>query len=94
MTSFYLVFQLIGSLDIHRELREKVIDYLSKREFTMVSFERLLIKLGPKFQLEDLSEIVDIFPETFRHATLKGGKPRGAFTNHFIESEKRENGGD
>lgn len=89
--SFFLILNFIGGINKHRELKNRIIIYLSEHEFRMASIERLASKSEINASEDQIAEIAEIFPETFRPATLKRGKSGLAFTDHYIESEKKAN---
>lgn len=84
--SFVLILRLINGVDKHRVLRDCIVDYLIRNEFRMASFERLATKEEMAASEEEIAQMIDIFPETFRRATLKGGRPGLALTNHTMEN--------
>ena len=56
-------------------IAKHIINYLSDKSFTMVSFERIRENINPKYSDELLLEMIDRKPDMFRRARLQGGRP-------------------
>ena len=81
--SFRIAYKLVKDVAQHRELKTKVVSYLTQNGFKMASFNRLEEKIPAT--ADELRDLLEIYPESFRSATIKGGKPGLALLNHVIE---------
>jgi hypothetical protein len=54
---------------------QAILDYLNRRGFQMVSFERIRQKIDKDLKDEQLTRLIEENRNVFRPATLKGGKP-------------------
>ena len=64
-----------GKSDRIEEPTNAILEYLSKRGFTMASFERLRERLDLNITDREFEALIASHPAVFRKAILKGGKP-------------------
>lgn len=63
------------STDKYEEAKNLVLEHLAKKNFRMVSFERIRKNIDPDYTDEFLMEMIRRNRTTFRRAILKGDKP-------------------
>ena len=56
-------------------LTDAILAYLNQRGFQMMSFERIGSSIDKTVTDKQLNELIAKNPTTFRHVTLRGGKP-------------------
>ena len=72
----------------NREIaRDQIVQYLTAKDFEMMSFERVRKNINRAYTDEFLESLVEHFPNDLRKAKLKGGKPGIA---RIIESDVDE----
>jgi len=54
--------------------RVKILTYLETKNYRLVSFERIRQSIDNAYSDEFLNKVIAKYDNTFRHATLKGGK--------------------
>lgn len=61
--------------DALADVVQQTLDYMNARGYQLISLERIHRRIDAAIPEERLNEIPRLFPEVFRSATLKGGKP-------------------
>ena len=87
--AFYIVgvvAMLQGSTRARRRevARDQVVQYLTSKNYEMMSYERVRININKAYSDEFLESLITHFPNDLRKAKLKGAKPGLA---RLIESE-------